>query len=69
MVAKTTSKEAATDGMGLSEPLAQQIVLSAKDLQVVPSSSAPSVAFPRDLGSSAVSIVGRSLEDAVDKML
>ena len=55
--------EATVGGATSSEPPARQIVPRGKDPIVAPFAS------PRDLGSSAASIVGRSLEEAMDKML
>ena len=60
---KPMDVEAAVGGATSSEPPARQIVPRGKDPIVAPS------ATPRDLGSSAASIVGRSLEEAMDKML
>ena len=61
--------ETAVGGVTSSEPPARQIIPRGKDPIVEPSASDFVFTSPRDLGSSAASIVGRSLEEAMDKML
>ena len=70
-MATATPMDMETTGGGAtsSEPPAQQIFPCGKDPVVAPSASGFIFASPRDLGSSAASIVGRSLEEAMDKML
>ena len=67
--AKPMDMETAVGGATSSEPPAQQIIPRGKDLIVAPSASDSIFASPRDFGSSAASVVGRSLEEAMDKML
>ena len=61
--------ETTVGGTTSSEPPAQQIVPRGKDPIVAPSASGFIFASPHDLGLSAASVVGRSLEEAMDKML
>ena len=60
---KPMDVETVVGGATSSEPPARQIVPRGKDPIITPFAS------PRDLGSSAASVVGRSLEEAMDKML
>ena len=67
--ARSMDMETTVDGATSSEPPAQQIVPRDKDPLVASSASGPAFASPRYLGSGAASVVGRSLEEAMDKML
>ena len=60
---KPMDVETAAGGATSSEPPARQIVPRGKDPIATP------FATPRELGSSAASVVGQSLEEAMDKML
>ena len=68
-VTRTMDVETAVGGATSSEPPARQIVPRGKDPIVAPSASGSVFASPCDFGSSAASVVGRSLEEAMDKML
>ena len=67
--AKPMDVETAVGGATSSEPPARQIIPRGKDPIGVPSASGFVFASPRDFGSSAASVVGWSLEEAMDKML
>ena len=67
--AKPMEVETVVGGATSSEPPARQIVPHGQDPIVAPSASGFVFPSPRDFGSSAASVIGRSLEEAMDKML
>ena len=69
MATGSMGMETTTGGATSLEPPARQIVPRGKDPIVAPSTGGPVFASPRDLGSGAASVVGRSLEEAMDRML
>ena len=63
------AQERGADGTTSVEPLGQQVVPHGKGSLVATSTRVPSFASPSELGSGAASVVGASLEAAMDRML
>ena len=63
------AEERGADGTTSVEPLGQQVVPHGKGSLVANSTRVPSFASPSELGSGAASVVGASLEAAMDRML